>query len=365
MYKLLAKALLKKQPESIIKFIQSFNFITPIQNATDIEKCAIAFATHIAFSQDTEYLRWRSYGGQYTTLWQKLTQKDESFIEPFVKTYLSYFGNNILKLLSLSDNLPNKEEMVNYAVNNVSNFNIDATEYFTIYDENIGKYPILKNLLSNLKIQNNFTKKVSALTFTDNNKQLLYLLAQGTVLSDLKDGAFEYFDTISAESWLTNLKTGDLNFKNALIIGYEGDNFISTIKQHLMTFLKLNSSAFIANYKNELPYLNQYDKKLKFVNDFLDDDLTLDNYDTLLECFDTSVVTWLKKTSHKNDTETIFTNFIRKINNVKWLIENKKFIKKFIITDDNKNSFRMKWQHEKDIMEAYQEIMSPDNANIK
>lgn len=364
MYSLLAKALRKKQTESIRSFIQTANFINPIQNITDLSECAVALATHVAFSQDTEYLRWRNYG-QYTTLWQKLTQKDEGFIEAFVKAYLSYFGNNILKLLSLPDNLPNKEEMLNYAVNNVSKFNTDAMEYFTIYDENISKYPILKNLLSNLKNQNNFTKTVNALTFSDNNKQLLYVLAQETEQADLKDGAFEYFDTISAESWLTNLKTGDLNFKNALMIEYEGDNFISTIKQHLMTFLKLNPNAFIANYKNELPYLKQYDKKIKFVNDFLDDDLALDNYDTLLECFDASVVAWLKKTSHKNDEETIFTNFIRKINNAKWLIENKKFIKKFIITDDNKNSFRMKWQHEKDIMEAYQEIMSPDNANIK
>ena len=97
MYSLLAKALRKKQTESIRSFIQTANFINPIQNITDLSECAVALATHVAFSQDTEYLRWRNYG-QYTTLWQKLTQKDEGFIEAFVKTYLSYFGNNILKL---------------------------------------------------------------------------------------------------------------------------------------------------------------------------------------------------------------------------------------------------------------------------
>ena len=365
MYSLLAKALRKKQTESMINFIQTTNFTNPIQNITDSSECAMALATYIAFAPNTDYLRWRSHGAPYVNLWNKLVSNEEIFITNFVKTYLSYFNNDALKLLNLPENFPNKEEMIEYVVHNISIFNIEIMKYFTIYDENISKYPILKNLLSNLKNQNNFTKTVNALTFSDNNKQLLYVLAQETEQSDLKDGAFDYFDTISAESWLTNLKAGDLNFKNALIIEYEGDNFISTIKQHLMTSFKSNPNTFITNYKNELPYLNQYDKKLKFVNDFLDDDLTLDNYDTLLECFDTSVVTWLKKTSHKNDTETIFTNFIRKINNAKWLIENKKFIKKFIITDDNKNSFRMKWQHEKDVMDAYQEIISPDNANIK
>lgn len=362
MYSLLAKALRKKQTESIRSFIQTANFINPIINITDLSECAVALATRVAFSQNTEYLQWRIYG-QYTTLWQKLIQKEECFIKVFVKTYLSYFGNNILKLLNLPDNLPNKEEMVIYAVNNISDFNIDAMEYFTIYDENIGKYPILKNLLSNLKNQSNFTKKVSALTFTDNNKQLLYLLAQGIEQSYLKDGAFEYFDTISAESWLSNLKAGDLNFKNALIIGYEGVNFINTINQYLMSLFKSNPSDFIASYKNELPYLNQYDKKIKFVNDFLDNYLTLDNYDILLECFDASVVTWLKKTSHKNDPETIFTNFIRKINNGGWLIKNKNCIKKFITTDDNKNSFRMNWQNNKDVLEAFQLNIIQDETN--
>ena len=84
----------------------------------------------------------------------------------------------------------------------------------------------------------------------------------------------------------------------------------------------------------------------------------------MIEHFDDSVIAWLKKTSHKNDTETIFTNFIRKINNYNWLIKNKNIVKKFITTDDNKNNFRMQWQSNKDVLESYKNILL-DETNIK
>lgn len=364
MYILLANALSKKITEPMKNFIQSNSFLQPILNIKDIAECAVAFAIYLAFWPNADIARWRNLSQQSVILWNKLNSADEVFISEFVKTYLSYFDNNVLKLLELPDVLQNKEKMIIYAVNNISSFNINTMEYFTIYDQYIDKYPILKNLLNEVKNKNNFIKVVTALNFSDKNKQLLYVLAQETDQSTLKEEAFSYFESISEETWLTYLKSNNLNFKNALIMQYEGAKFVSTIKQNLMNLFKSSPNTFVDNYKNEIPYLNQFDKKLKFINDFLDNDLTLDNYDILIEHFDDSVIAWLKKTSHKNDTETIFTNFIRKINNYNWLIKNKNIVKKFITTDDNKNNFRMKWQSNKDVLESYKNILL-DETNIK
>ena len=363
MYILLANALSKKVTEPMKNFIQSDSFLQPIRNIKDIAELASSFAIYLAFWPNADIARWRSYQ-QTLTLWDNLNSVDEIFIREFSRTYLSYFDNNVLKLLELPDILQNKEKMIAYAVNNILSFSINTMEYFTIYDQYIDKYPILKNLLNEVKNQNNFIKVVTALNFSDKNKQLLYVLAQETDQSTLKEEAFSYFESISEETWLTYLKSNNLNFKNALIMQYEGAKFVNTIKQNLMNLFKSNPTIFADNYKNEIPYLNQFDKKLKFINDFLDNDLTLDNYDILIEHFDDSVIAWLKKTSHKNDTETIFTNFIRKINNPNWLIKNKNIVKKFITTDDNKNNFRMKWQSNKDVLESYKNILL-DETNIK
>lgn len=364
MYILLVNALSKKVTEPMKIFIQSDSFLLPILNIKDIAELASAFAIYLTFCSNANIARWRNISQQSVILWNKLNSSDEVFISEFVKTYLSYFDNNVLKLLELPDVLQNKEKMITYAVNNISSFSINTMEYFTIYDQYIDKYPILKNLLNEVKNENNFIKVVTALNFSDKNKQLLYVLAQETDQSTLKEEAFSYFESISEETWLTYLKSNNLNFKNALIMQYEGAKFVNTIKQNLMNLFKSNPTIFADNYKNEIPYLKQFDKKLKFINDFLDNDLTLDNYDILIEHFDDSVIAWLKKTSHKNDTETIFTNFIRKINNYNWLIKNKNIVKKFITTDDNKNNFRMQWQSNKDVLESYKNILL-DETNIK
>ena len=363
MYILLANALSKKVTEPMKNFIQSDSFLQPIRNIKDIAECAVAFAIYLAFCPNTNISVWRNYQ-QTLTLWNNLNSVDEIFISEFVKTYLSYFDNNVLKLLELPDVLQNKEKMIIYAVSNISSFSIDTMEYFTIYDQYIDKYPIVKNLLNEVKQENNFIKVVKALKFSDKNKQLLYVLAQEIDQSTLKEEAFAYFETIPEETWLSYLKSNNLNFKNALIMQYDGGKFVNTIKQNLMNLFKSSPNTFVDNYKNEIPYLNQFDKKLKFINDFLDNDLTLDNYDLLIEYFNDSVIAWLKKTSHKNDIETIFTNFVRKINNSDWLIKNRNIIKKFITTDDNKNNFRMKWQNNKDVLEKYKNILL-DETNIK
>ena len=363
MYILLANALSKKVTEPMTNFIQSDSFLQSIRNIKDIAECAVAFAIYLAFCPNTNISVLHNYQ-QTLTLWNNLNSVDEIFISEFVKTYLSYFDNNVLKLLELPDVLQNKEKMIIYAVNNISNFSIDTMEYFTIYDQYIDKYPIVKNLLNEVKHENNFIKVVKAIKFSDKNKQLLYVLAQEIDQSTLKEEAFAYFETIPEETWLSFLKSNNLNFKNALIMQYDGGKFVNTIKQNLMNLFKSSPNTFVDGYKNEIPYLNQFDKKLKFINDFLDNDLTLDNYDLLIEYFNDSVIAWLKKTSHKNDIETIFTNFVRKINNSAWLIKNRNIIKKFITTDDNKNNFRMKWQNNKDVLEAFENLLL-DETNIE
>lgn len=355
---LLGNAIRKKKSDSIINFMQTTNFLQGINNAINLPECAMGLATYINFFPNNNINNFRHQGGMYTNIWNKLVSTEESFISEFVKNYLSFSNNNILALLNLPDYMSNKPNMINYAVDNMKNFQINSLEYFAHYDTNIKNFPKLKDLLNKIKLENNFTKTINALNFSDENKMLLFVLAQEIDQSEIKENAFAYFDTISKDSWLTYLKNYDLNFKNAIILSYEGVDFIEILKSDLMSLFKSNQNNFINNYKNEIPYLNHIDKKLKFINDFLENGLVLDNYDLLIENFNDSVITWLKKTSHKNDVETIFTNFIRKINNVDWLIKNKNIIKKYITTDDNKNNFRIKWQGNSEVITAYESIIS-------
>lgn len=355
---LLGKAMQKKKSEPMIQFMQTNNFFQGINIATNISECAVGLATCIAFAPNLNISNFRQQGGWPLNVWNKLVSTEESYISEFVKTYLSFSNNNILTLLNLPDYLPNKSNLINYAVDNMNDFKVNSLEYFAHFDTNIKNFPRLKDLLNKIKLENNFSKTINALNFSDENKMLLYVLAQEIDQSEIKENAFTYFDTISKESWLTYLKNCDLNIKNAIILGYEGVDFVEILKNDLMILFKSNQNNFVNNYKNELPYLNHIDKKLKFVNDFLDNGLVLDNYDLLIENFNDSVITWLKKTSHKNDVETIFTNFIRKINNADWLIKNKNIIKKYITTDDNKNNFRIKWQGNNEIINNYESIIS-------
>ena len=118
MYILLANALSKKVTEPMKNFIQSDSFLQPIRNIKDIAELASSFAIYLAFWPNADIARWRSYQ-QTLTLWDNLNSVDEIFIREFSRTYLSYFDNNVLKLLELPDILQNKEKMIAYAVNNI------------------------------------------------------------------------------------------------------------------------------------------------------------------------------------------------------------------------------------------------------
>ena len=111
---------------------------------------------------------------------------------------------------------------------------------------------------------------------------------------------------------------------------------------------------FINSMRNEIGKLQEYDKTYKFINNLLDNNLkNINDPTSIINNFSESTLKWLKKTSH--DSETLYTDFIRKVNNEEWLINNKTFIEKHISSDENKTNFVDKWKENDGIKNAYKE----------
>ena len=108
--------------------------------------------------------------------------------------------------------------------------------------------------------------------------------------------------------------------------------------------------------QDEINIIKEYDKTYDFINDILDNNLKNINEDieTLIQKFEESVIKWLSKTSHNK--HTIYTDFIKKIQNSEWLTTNKKIILKYIDSDENKRNFVEKWNNNEQIREAYSDI---------
>lgn len=363
MFGLLAEALTKIKPPSITDFIQSSVYLSQMQNIQSMEYAGIAMAIYLTYPPNSNIGNAISKLALYPNAFNKLHSLDEAYIANFVKTYISLSSKNITNILKLPEVLKNKQQLVNYYIENIKDFEISSQELFSIYDKYINSHDRLNELFNIVETEESFNQQLNQIEFLENNKQLLYLISNRYDKTLFKNNAGKYFDSISKDDWLHYLKTFDTNIKNAIVMEYEGQNFIECIKENLMDIFKANQDAFISNFKNEIPYLNILDKSLKFVNDFLEKELSLTNYDLLILNFDASVTKWLKKTSHTHNEETIYTNFIRKINDEDWLIKNKNIIRKYIITDEDKKSFKIQWRQNDRVAFEYQNILKIEEEN--
>lgn len=364
MFSLLAKALIKIKPSSTIDFIHNSSaYLSQIQNTQSMEDAGIAIAIYLTYPLNSNIANAINKLTSYPNALNKLHSSNEDYIANFVKTYISLNGKNITNILKLPETLKNKLQLVNYYIENIDDFEISSQELCSIYDQYIDSYDRLKELFDTVEKDEDFNQQLSQIEFSENNKQLLYLISNRYNKSLFKNNANKYFDTISKENWIHYLKTFDTNIKNAIIMEYEGHDFIECIKENLMEIFKSNQDTFIDNFKNEIQHLNTLDKSLKFINDFLEKELSLTNYDLLILNFDTSVTKWLEKTSHTHNEETIYTNFIRKTSNEDWLIKNKNIIKKYIITDEDKKSFKIQWQQNERVILEYQDILKMEEEN--
>lgn len=363
MFSLLAEALTKIKPASTIDFIQTPAYLSQIQNIQSLEEAGIAMAIYLTYPLNSNIENAINNITSYPNAWKYLHSLDNNYIASFVHTYTSLNGKKITDILNLPKTLNNKLQLVNYYIENINDFEITSQELCSVYDKYISSYDRLNDLFDIVEHEEKFNQQLSQIEFSDDNKQLLYLISNRYDRSLFKINANKYFDTISKDNWIHYLKTFDVNIKNAIIMEYEGQNFIECIKENLMEIFKSNQDTFINNFKNEINYLNILDKSLKFINDFLETELSLTNYDLLILNFDTSVTKWLKKTSHTHNEETIYTNFIRKINDENWLIKNKNIIKKYLITNEDKKSFKIQWQQNERIILEYQNILEIEEGN--
>ena len=199
------------------------------------------------------------------------------------------------------------------------------------------------------------TEIMSSLDYNSNNISLLYYLScKDDAKNNITKNANNFLNTISEDQWENELRNCSEKFKIALNLNFDNAGFKNVFYKIDKIMMEKGIDNFINSMRNEIGKLQEYDKTYKFINNLLDNNLkNINDPTSIINNFSESTLKWLKKTSH--DSETLYTDFIRKVNNEEWLINNKTFIEKHISSDENKTNFVDKWKENDGIKNAYKE----------
>jgi len=286
--------------------------------------------------------------GDYT---QVLSEKAPEFIENFANTYIKLNDNKLVSIFDLPSECLNKPQIIKDVLDNKEKYNISVDEFFEIYNKYSQEYSQIEDIYSIINKSEDFATSLNNYEFSSDNVNLLYfLLKDQSNISNLKQKAQKYLDSIDTEEkWESEISSLSINFKIAVIIDYQGEIFKKSIKANLPKVIAEDSSKFMSSMKHELPYLKEQDKKYLFINKLLDENI-LDNYDFLLDSFSESINRWLKK---DHNIDTIYPNFIDKITNDKWIIGNEKKLTKYVVGTSYEQAFIDKWKKHTDVLDAY------------
>lgn len=349
--------ILKSNNASLCDYIKSEEYYSNVLNQIFKETKLLAKAFAIEAFMEPSLSASQNYCAGHPTLsnWKTVfNDTSEDFIQEFSTAYI-HLNSDALAIFDLSPKLQNLQQIINYVASNIDNFNMNTNKFISLFNKfnkehrdiffnKFMQYEDAKSLLKSLKFDN------------DNTELLYYLSLNSKILKYIKENAEEYLQTIEEESWENEAKNCSKNFKIAINIKSQSAYFKNILSKLGKIIIDVGINKFITSMSNELDIIREYDDTYNFINDLLDNNLKTisDNIEILIDNFEKSVINWLSKTSHNN--YTIYTDFIRKIKNSNWMVNNNILISKYIDSDENKQNFVEIWNNDDDVKNAYSEI---------
>lgn len=354
---LIAAAVKNNYVKYVEDFIKSNNYLTHISQlysnkSTDF---SLALAVYATVSPDFKEFR----GNSNTAGKESSIFNDKTDLQEFLKEFLDLNKNDINILLDLGLSSDNRKKVMEFmTIENLNNLDLLGTDMKKFFDKYCSIQPneTAFNILKKISESKNIIQDIQLLKFNKDNEVLMRDLALLISQNNITDNFNDYLNSISTADWKNEIDNISETFKTALLIGFYGKDFKEALIQYLPDAI-VNSFSDIFKLDNRYILAIKYLKNIRLIiNQILDkwikSEVLIDN--RFLETFSEQIIKWLKNSNNnKND---VFIDFIIKINNEKWLIENSKTITPYISsTEDNERSFVDRWSENENIHNAYKD----------
>lgn len=353
---LIALAVKNGYKEYVSDFIKSNTYLNYLYNkyTSNKEEFSLALAIYSTISPTFYEFKGHSHlSYQETTIF-----KDAICLKEFIKDFLDLNKGDVNVLLDLKCCQQGMKQIIELMTpENLVNFDLSGTDVEVFFDRyceinpNINAYNILRKLNKTKDIISNVKK----LEFSKDNEMLMSDLSLLIPNEKITNNFNEFLKKI--DDWESEINDISETFKTAILIGFYEKKFKDALVKYLPNliankytdFFKLNETYI--NAVSKLSISNQIINKI--LNDYIKNEALTGT--KFLHTFSSQILKWLNKSTNKK--YEVFIDFIIKIKDEQWLIENNKVIMPYISSsEENEKCFVDMWMENENIKNTYKDI---------
>lgn len=355
---LIADAIKNNYVKYVEDFIKSSPYLTHISHLYSNKSTDFPLALAVYATVSPDFKEFRVNGN--TAGKESSIFNDGTNLLEFIKEFLDLNHNDINILLDLGLSTDNRKKVMEFmTIENLGTLNLSGIDMKKFFDKYCSIQPkeTAFYILKRISESKNIIQDIQLLKFNKDNEVLMRDLALLISQNNITDNFNDYLNSISTADWKNEIDNISETFKTALLIGFDGKDFKEALIQYLPDAL-VNSFSDIFKLDNRYILAIKYLKNIRLIiNQILDkrikSEVLIDN--KFLETFSEQIIKWLKNSNNnKND---VFIDFIIKINNDEWLIQNSKIITPYISSsEENERSFVYRWSDDECIYNAYKDV---------
>ncbi len=353
---LIALAVKNGYKEYVSDFIKSNTYLNYLYNkyTSNKEEFSLALAIYSTISPTfDEFKGYPHLSSQETTIF-----KDTICLKEFIKDFLDLNKGNINVLLDLKCCQQGIKQIIELMTQeNLVNFDLSGTDVKVFFDRyceispNINAYNILRKLNKTKDI----IPSVKRLEFSKDNEMLMSDLSLLIPNEKITNNFNDFLKKI--DDWKSEINDISETFKTAILIGFYEKDFKDALVKYLPNLIANNYADF---FKLDETYINAI-SKLSISNQIINE--TLNDYIKnealtevkFLHAFSSQILKWLNKSTNKK--YEVFVDFIIKIKDEQWLIENNKVIMPYISSsEENEKCFVDMWMENENIKNTYKDV---------
>lgn len=355
---LIAVAIKNNYAKHVEEFVKGNTYLNHMSQLYSNKSTDFPLALAVYATVFPDFNEFRS--NNYTASKESSIFNDETNLQEFIKKFLDLNHNDINILLDLGLSSDNRKKVMEFmTIENLDTLNLSGTDMKKFFDKYCSIQPkeTAFDILKRISGAKNIIQDIQLLKFSKDNELLMSNLALLIAQNNITDNFNDYLNSISTDDWKNEIDNISETFRTALLIGFYGKDFKKALIQYLPEVI-INRFSEIFNLDNRyiqaIKHLNNIRLIInQILNKWIKNEVLTDN--RFLETFSMQIIEWLKNSNNnKND---VFIDFIIKINNDRWLIENSKTITPYISsTEEKERSFVDKWSDDKNIYNAYKDV---------
>lgn len=283
---------------------------------------------------------------------------DETIVSNFIKEFLCLNKYDINFIFNLGCIQSNKDKLISFMTKeNLTKLNLSGTDIETFFDRYCEITPHIKvyNILQRLNETRDIIPNIKMLEFSKNNEILMSDLSLLIPNEKITNNFNDFLKKI--DDWKSEINDISETFKTAILIGFYEKDFKDALVKYLPNLIANNYADF---FKLDETYINAV-SKLSISNQIINE--ILNNYiksealtdAKFLHTFSSQILKWLNKSTNKK--YEVFVDFIIKIKDEQWLIENNKVVMPYISSsEENEKCFVDMWMENENIKNTYKDI---------